>query len=65
MSTAEDTHPSQEQISRFVNGKLTGDESAVARRVARHLLHGCPECQKVARTLWYRTEAPLARFILV
>lgn len=65
MASAEETHPSREQIQRFVDGELTGEESAVARHVALHLLKGCPECQKVARALWYRTEAPLARLVLV
>lgn len=65
MSSMNETHPTEEQISRFVSGKLTGEESPVARHVAVHLLKGCPECQRVARAIWYRTEAPLARLVLV
>lgn len=65
MLPMEKTHPTCDQIERFVSGKLAGEESAVARQVAVHLLKGCPECQRVARVFWYRTEAPLARLVLV
>lgn len=65
MSSMTETHPTREQISRFVSGELTAEESPVARQVAVHLLKGCPECQRVARAIWYRTEAPLARLVLV
>lgn len=65
MSSKNESHPTREQIERFASGELAGEESAVARLVAVHLLKGCPECQKVARAIWYRTEAPLARLVLV
>ncbi|MFP5284419.1 MAG: hypothetical protein ACLGI9_01630 [Thermoanaerobaculia bacterium] len=30
-----------------------------------HLLGSCPECQRVMRSLWYRTESALAKLVLV
>jgi hypothetical protein len=60
--TTEETHPEPEQIRRFLLGE--GD-SATNQHVARHLLRGCPECQKLARAAWYRTaDFPWARLVL-
>jgi hypothetical protein len=43
-----DYHPSPNLLKRFLEGTL---EAAERRRVVRHLLTGCPACQKVTREL--------------
>jgi hypothetical protein len=54
-------HPEREEIERFLRGEAGVAEK---RGVVLHLLRGCPQCQRVARAVWYRTEAPLARMVL-
>jgi hypothetical protein len=54
-------HPEREELERFLRGEAGG---AASRSVVLHLLRGCPQCQRVARAVWYRTEAPLARMVL-
>jgi hypothetical protein len=43
-----DYHPSPDLLKRFVCSTLA---SADRRLVVRHLLRGCPSCQKVTREL--------------
>lgn len=43
-----DYHLSPDLLNRFLEGSLDAGER---RRVVRHLLTGCPACQKVAREL--------------
>lgn len=50
-------HPLQESIEAFVLGRASGAEN---RRLVRHLLRGCPDCQDAARVHWNRIDA-LAR----
>ena len=47
------SHPTSEQLERFVLGRSDAGEN---RAIVLHLLGRCPECQKVMRALWYRTE---------
>jgi tetratricopeptide (TPR) repeat protein len=42
-------HPPPELLERFLRNDT---EAAENRKVVRHLLAGCPECQKVTRALW-------------
>lgn len=56
------SHPTREQLERFVLGRTGAEEN---RAVVLHLLASCPECQKVIRALWYRTESALAKRVLV
>jgi hypothetical protein len=60
-SPADRSHPEREGLERFVRGESEGAES---QSVVLHLLRGCPQCQRVVRAFWYRTEAPLARMVL-
>ena len=46
MKTAEERHPGPRQIERFVRGEASQAEN---KALVRHLLHGCPQCQKMAR----------------
>jgi anti-sigma factor RsiW len=50
-----DYHPSPDLLKRFLDGTLDPDSepdtAAERRRVVRHLLTGCPACQKVTREL--------------
>jgi len=43
-----DYHPSPDFLKRFLDGTL---DATGRRRVVRHLLTGCPACQKVTREL--------------
>jgi hypothetical protein len=54
-------HPDGVQVERFLLGETNRAEN---QRVVRHLLRGCPECQKAARAVWTQTEAPPARLDL-
>jgi hypothetical protein len=56
------SHPTSEQLERFVLG---GTSAAENRAIVLHLLGRCPECQKVTRALWHRTESALAKLVLV
>lgn len=56
------SHPTDEQLERFVLGGTSADEN---RAIVLHLLGRCPECQRVTRALWYRTESALAKLVLV
>ena len=56
------SHPTSEQLERFVLGRTSAEEN---RAIVLHLLGSCPECQRVMRSLWYRTEAALAKLVLV
>ena len=49
------THPAPEQIERFVHGEASAAEN---RALVRHLLHGCPRCQKMARRCWEKSAIP-------
>lgn len=42
-------HPSSELLERFLRHDTGAAEN---RQVVRHLLSGCPECQRVTRALW-------------
>ena len=55
------SHPTSEQLERFVLGRTGAAEN---RAIVLHLLGRCPECRKVARALWYRTESALAKLAL-
>ncbi|HVG07693.1 MAG TPA: hypothetical protein VNM67_08305 [Thermoanaerobaculia bacterium] len=57
-----ETHPSPEQIERLI---LAKSDPAESQRAVRHLLRGCPECQNIARAVWYRTQDPRARLVLM
>jgi len=57
-----ETHPPPEQIERFILAEAGPEES---RRAVLHLLQGCPECQNIARAVWYRTQDPRARLVLL
>ena len=46
METDEEKHPDPLQIERVVRGEASRAEN---RALVRHLLHGCPRCQKMAR----------------
>lgn len=50
MQTRE-SHPAPEVIERFVLAKADPAEN---QAVTRHLLRGCPRCQKIARAQWSR-----------
>jgi hypothetical protein len=56
------SHPTSEQLERFVLG---GTSAAENRAIVLHLLGRCPECRKVTRALWGRTESALAKLVLV
>lgn len=56
------SHPTNEQLERFVLGRTGAHEN---RAIVLHLLGSCPECQRVTRALWYRTESALAKLVLV
>lgn len=56
------SHPTSEQLERFVLGTTGAEEN---RAIVRHLLGGCPECRKVTRALWHRTESALAKLVRV
>ena len=56
------SHPTDEQLERFVLGRTNAAENRV---IVLHLLGTCPECQRVMRSLWYRTESALAKLVLV
>ena len=56
------SHPTSEQLERFVLGRTGAAEN---RAIVLHLLGCCPECQRVTRALWYRTESALAKLVLV
>ena len=56
------SHPTSNQLERFVLGRTGPEEN---RAIVLHLLGRCPECQKVTRALWYRTESALAKLVLV
>jgi hypothetical protein len=55
-------HPTNEQLERFVLGRTGAEEN---RAIVLHLLASCPECRKVTRALWCRTESALAKLVLV
>ena len=46
METDGEKHPDTLQIERVVRGEASRAEN---RALVRHLLHGCPQCQKMAR----------------
>jgi hypothetical protein len=46
MKTLVERHPDPQQIERFVRGEASGAEN---RALVRHLVHGCPRCQRLAR----------------
>lgn len=56
------SHPTSDQLERFVLGRTGAEEN---RAIVLHLLGRCPECRKVTRALWYRTESALAKLVLV
>ena len=56
--TSEERHPGLEQIKRFVRGEASPAEN---RGLVRHLLHGCPECQKVVHEYWPEEDAAAIR----
>jgi predicted HD phosphohydrolase len=56
--TSEERHPGLEQIKRFVRGEASPAEN---RELVRHLLHGCPECQKVVHEYWPEEDAAAVR----
>ena len=55
---SEERHPNLEQIRRFVRGEASPSEN---RKLVRHLLHGCSECQKVVRQYWSEEASAAAR----
>lgn len=50
-----DYHPSPDLLKRFMCSTLDAAES---RRVVRHLLTGCPACQKMTGNLWRASAEP-------
>ena len=46
-----DYHPSPDLLKRFVCSTPDPADAAERRRIVRHLLTGCPSCQKVTREL--------------
>ena len=46
-----DYHPSPDLLKRFVSSTPEAVDPADRRLVVRHLLRGCPSCQKVTREL--------------
>jgi len=46
VETDEEEHPDPLQIERVVRGDASRAENGA---LVRHLLHGCPQCQKMAR----------------
>lgn len=45
----ERAHLAQDELLSLLRGELGGAER---RRVVRHLLAGCPECQALGREIW-------------
>jgi hypothetical protein len=43
------SHPSVDQLERFMRGELASAEAAI---VVRHLIKGCEACLTVTRPLW-------------
>jgi hypothetical protein len=43
------SHPTEEQLLRFLRGELPRAE---VKPIVRHMLADCPECLKVTRPLW-------------
>jgi tetratricopeptide (TPR) repeat protein len=56
------SHPTDEQLERFVLDRTGAEEN---RAIVLHRLGSCPECQRVMRARWYRTESALAKLVLV
>ena len=55
---SEERHPGLEQIRRFVRGEASPAEN---RELVRHLLHGCPEFQKLVRAYWSEEDSDPSR----
>lgn len=55
-------HPEPLEIERFIRGKTRPSANTA---IVLHLLRGCPECQRVARAVWYRTGSAIGRFALI
>ncbi len=51
---AEEGHPAEETLLRFLRGEAS---QAERRAVVRHLLAGCPECLAVTRPAWKLMES--------
>ena len=51
-------HPDGAQIERLLRGETSRAEN---RALVRHLLRGCPRCQKTVRKTSYPTEPARAR----
>lgn len=49
-------HLAERELESFLRGELNHAER---RRVVRHLLAGCPECQAIGRSLWALGDQPL------
>ena len=54
-----DWHPNRLAVESFMRGELGGSE---AKRIVKHLVAGCPECQRVAR-LYYPCARPAAEAV--
>lgn len=44
-----DRHPARDLLERFLSNAASPAEN---REIVRHLLTGCPQCQKITRSLW-------------
>jgi hypothetical protein len=49
-------HLAERELEGFLRGELC---CAERRRIVRHLLAGCPECQAIGRSLWALGDHPL------